>query len=204
MTEFWEAAFKEKQEMWGFDPCDSAIVTLKLFRKNGIKKVLVPGFGYGRNAKIFIENGFDVTGIEISETAIALAKKHYGSDIKVYHGSVTNMPFDQELYDGIFCYALIHLLNAKDRIKLIHDCFNQLSIGGYMIFVAISKIDLRYEKGKKISKDTYETKHGIALFFYDSDSIKAEFGDYGLIEAKEINESSQKFWLIKCKKEDIK
>lgn len=203
MTEFWETAFREKHEMWGFNPCDSAIVTLDLFRKYGIKKILVPGFGYGRNAKIFIENGFDVTGIEISETAIALAKKYYGNDIKVHHGSVTNMPFDQELYDGIFCYALIHLLNAEDRIKLIHDCFNQLSPGGYMIFVAISKIDPRYGKGKEISRDTFETKHGIALFFYDSDSIKAEFGNYGLIEAKDINESSQKFWFIKCKKETI-
>lgn len=201
MTEFWESAFRDKKEMWGSEPSDSAILTVDLFKEYGIKKVLIPGFGYGRNAKNFIDEGFDVTGIEISETAIALSKEHYGNDIKVYHGSVADMPFDQDLYDGIFCYALIHLLNTEERIKLIKDCYNQLSPDGYMFFVAISKTDSRYGQGKEVSKDTFDTKHGVTLFFYDSDSVKAEFEDYGLIEAKEVDEATQRFWLIKCKRQ---
>lgn len=201
MTEFWESAFRDKKEMWGSEPSDSAILIVDLFKESGIKKVLIPGFGYGRNAKVFIDQGFDVTGIEISETAIALSKEHYGNNVKVYHGSVADMPFDQDLYDGIFCYALIHLLNTEERIKLIKDCYSQLSPDGYMFFVAISKSDSRYGQGKELSKDTFETKHGVTLFFYDSDSIKAEFEDYGLIEAKEVDEASQRFWLIKCKRQ---
>lgn len=77
MTEFWESSFRDKQTMWGFEPADSAISSVELFQKNGLKKILIPGFGYGRNAKIFTDNGFDVTGIEISETAIDLAKRRY-------------------------------------------------------------------------------------------------------------------------------
>ena len=34
------------------------------------------------------------------------------------------MPFDKALYDGIFSYALIHLLNEKERGKLTNDCYN--------------------------------------------------------------------------------
>jgi len=209
MTEFWESSFKEKQTMWGFEPADSAIATVDLFRKYGLNKILIPGFGYGRNANIFNENGFDVTGIEISETAIGLAKKHYGDNVKVYHGSVSAMPFDQELYDGIFCYGLIHLLNVRERVKLIKDCYNQLRPDGYMVFVTISKGASVYGSGKKLSKDRFETVYGVKLFFYDSDSIDKEFGKYGLIEAKEINEPYkhienkplQKFWQITCRKE---
>lgn len=204
MTEFWESSFQDKQAMWGFEPADSAIATVQLFRKNGFKKILIPGFGYGRNASIFTDNGFDVTGIEISETAIDLAKKHYGDHVKVYHGSVSAMPFDHELYDGVFCYALIHLLSAAERIKLIHDCYNQLRPDGYMVFVAISKHDVTYGEGEKLSEDRFLTKHGAKLFFYDSDSIEKEFGHYGLVEAKEVDEPaknrgnrpSQKFWMI--------
>lgn len=201
MAEFWESAFREKHEMWGDKPSDSAIHTSELFSKKGIKEVLIPGFGYGRNAKAFSDKGIDVSGIEISETAIALAKKQYADGIKIYHGSVADMPFDENLYDGIFCYALIHLLNAEDRLKLIRDCFNQLTVGGYMVFVAISKADSRYGSGKEVCKDTFETKHGVTLFFYDLDSVSAEFGNYGLFEAEEIDESSQKFWFIKCRKQ---
>ena len=208
MIEFWESSFKDKQAMWGFEPADSAIATVDLFRKNGLSRILIPGFGYGRNAAIFNDNGFNVTGIEISETAIDLAKKHYGDHIKVFHASVCDMPFDRELYDGIFCYALIHLLNIRERIKLIKDCYNQLTPNGYMVFVAISKETPTYGKGTKLSKDRFKTEHGVNLFFYDLGSIEKEFGKYGLIEAKEINEPvrqignkpSQKFWLITCKK----
>ena len=210
MTEFWESSFRDKQEMWGFEPADSAIAIVDLFRKNGLTKILIPGFGYGRNAQLFNDNGFDVTGIEISKTAIDLAKKHYGDHLNVYHGSVSAMPFDQEIYDGIFCYALIHLLNQRERIKLINDSFNQLQPNGYMVFVSISNMDFRYGQGKEISKDTFETWPGVTLFFYDSDSVKSEFGNYGLIDAEIINEPlkdlgdkpSQRFWYIICKKEN--
>ena len=208
MTEFWESSFRDKQEMWGLEPADSAIAAVDLFRKNGLTKILIPGFGYGRNAQLFNDNGFDVTGIEISETAIDLAKKNYGDHLKIYNGSVSAMPFDNEIYDGIFCYALIHLLSVKDRAKLIEDCYDQLRPDGYMVFIAISKSDIQYGDGNEISKDTFETRHGVTLFFYDSDSIKKEFGKFGLIESKEINEPamnvdnkpSRKFWQITCKK----
>lgn len=208
MIEFWESAFKEKQTMWGFEPADCAVETMNFFREKTLHKILIPGFGYGRNAMIFRKNGFEVTGIEISETAIDLARNHYGESIKVFHGSVTDMPFDQELYDGIFSFALIHLLNERERAKMIKNCYNQLVPNGYMVFVAISKEVSTYGLGKKISKDRFETAHGVNLFFYDIDSIEKEFGKYGLMEAKEVAEPSKsvegksqlKFWQITCRK----
>ena len=209
MTEFWETSFKEKQEMWGWEPADSVRKTLELFKNKNIKDILIPGFGYGRNAKYFIDNGLNVTGIEISETAIELAKKHFDKSVKIYRGSVTEMPFDRELYDGIFCYSLIHLLNEQDRMKLIEDCYKQLKPNGYMVFVTISKRDFRFGQGTEISKDTFEPWKGLNLFFYDLDSIKVDFENFGLIENEEINEPEidierkpkQKFWYIICRKQ---
>src|SRR6478735_10289539 len=126
MTEFWEANFIEKKEMWGFEPAHSAVLTKDFFVRESVKNILIPGIGYGRNAQIFKDNGITVTGIEISKTAIEMARKHYGPDMKIYHGSVTDMPFDKQQYDGIFCYALIHLLSSNERAKLIRDCYDQL------------------------------------------------------------------------------
>lgn len=199
--EFWESAFGEKQEMWGFEPAKSAVLTKDFFISKSVKNILIPGIGYGRNAQIFKENWITVTGIEISKTAIAMARKHYGADMVIYHGSVTDMPFDQNLYDGIFCYALIHLLDSAEREKLIRDCYDQLSAGGYMVFTAISKEAHTYGQGKFISQDRYEIFDGVNMFFYDRESIRAEFGQAGLFEITEISES-QPFFLIKCKKGD--
>lgn len=72
--------------MWGFDPTDSAVYAAGFFREKEIKNILIPGIGYGRNAKLFLDDGTKVTGIEISKTAIDLAIQYYGTEMKIYHG----------------------------------------------------------------------------------------------------------------------
>jgi SAM-dependent methyltransferase len=199
MIEFWEEAFKEKQEMWGFEPSKSALLIKDFFVEKKVKNVLIPGIGYGRNAQIFIDNGIAVTGIEISKTAIDLAHNHFGDELMIFHGSVTEMPFDNNLYDGIFCYGLIYLLNKNERRKLIKDCYNQLTDNGFMIFTAISKAAQTYRQGKYISKDRFEMFGGVKIFFYDHDSINDEFGKAGLFEIIEVKENYP-FHVIKCRK----
>lgn len=197
--EFWESAFKEKQEMWGFEPSKSTVIVKDFFVMKGVKHILVPGIGYGRNAQIFKDSGMTVTGIEISETAIEMAHRHYGADMVIHHGSVTDMPFDDNKYDGIFCYALIHLLDSDERAKVIRDCYNQLCEDGYMVFTVISKAAHTYGQGTMIGQDRFEMFGGVKLFFYDSVAIQAEFGEVGLIEIAEVEENYP-FFLITCRK----
>ncbi len=199
MAEFWEEAFKDKKEMWGLEPAQSAIRTKDFFLEKGIKNILIAGIGYGRNAQVFIENGMDVTGIEISKTAIALARKHYGSTMLIHEGSVTDMPFDNNQYGGVFCHALIHLLDSPERKKLVADCYHQLARNGYMVFTAITKEAPTYGQGKQIGQDRFELFGGVQLFFYDREMIQEEFGQYGLLEVEKVNENYP-FYIIKCVK----
>lgn len=187
-SEFWETAFIEKQLMWGLEPTRSAVLAKDYFARFGVREVLIPGVGYGRNAKVFLDHGMSVTGIEISATAIALARAQLGLDIPIHHGSVTSMPYDDRHYDGIFCYGLIYLLDAPARAKLIQDCHRQLAPGGHMIFTVISKRAPMYGRGTKLGDDRYEILPGVEMYFYDADSVAREFGPHGLIEQSEIDE----------------
>ncbi|MBI9069049.1 MAG: class I SAM-dependent methyltransferase [Salinivirgaceae bacterium] len=208
MIDFWESMFKKDQIAWGFEPSDSAIFAKDLFLEKEAKDILIPGIGYGRNANVFHENGMKVTGIEISKSAIDMAKSKIGHSINIHHGSVTKMPFDNKLYDGIFCYALIHLLNKPERKEFIKSCYHQLKANGYMIFTVISKKTPMYGSGKQISSDRFKMPNGLNVFYYDSDSVEKEFENYGLVEYLEIQEPI-KFMknkpplyciLIKCKR----
>lgn len=201
MTEFWEEAFKDKQEMSGFEPAKSALLTNDFFISINAKNILIPGIGYGRNAKTFRDSGMSVTGIEISQTAIDLAHEHFDNDLTIHHGSVTKMPFDNKLFDGIFCYGLIYLLDKDERKKLIQDCFNQLSKNGYMVFTATTKKSQTYGQGTQISKDRFKMFGGVTIFFYDKETIEEEFEKYGLFEMTEVVENYP-FHLIKCKKKE--
>jgi SAM-dependent methyltransferase len=206
MAEFWEAAFIEKQLMWGFEPSSSAVFAGEYFAREGVQEVLIPGVGYGRNAKAFLARGMSVTGIEISETAISLARTRLNLAFPIYHGSVTEMPYDARQYGGIFCYGLLYLLDAAERAKLIQDCYRQLAPGGAMIFTVISKKAPMYGKGTKLGEDWYETVYGVKMYFYDAASITREFGPYGLIEHSEIDEpannSTLPFLNVVCKRRE--
>lgn len=188
MGELWESVFNKMQTMWGLEPTLSARLARDDFARAGIENVLIPGIGYGRNAKPFLEAGMAVTGIEISETAIALARSELGLEIPIFHGSVTDMPFDARKYDGIFCYGLLYLLDAAGREKFLRDCYAQLAPGGHMIFTVISKKAPMYGQGKQLGEDWYERHPNMPMYFYDEVSVKRELGGYGLTAISEIDE----------------
>lgn len=208
MKEIWEEKFQQIGLLWSFEPSESAMYARDLFAKNALQHILIPGVGYGRNAKVFIESGMNVTGIEISETAIRLAREN-GLDFPVHHGSVLRMPFDKLTYDGIFCYAVLHLFNQTDRRQLLARCFNQLRVGGMMVFSVVSKnYNKMYGNGKLVSVDRFKIPKGPTVFFYDAVSVEKEFSHYGLVEYREIdepvrhmeNEEPMKFFRVVCRK----
>lgn len=185
--EYWESKFNTEGAMWHFEPSDSAEIALELFKTNGITNILIPGFGYGRNAKLFYEAGFKVTGIEISATAIELAKSH-GLNGTIHHGSVTDMPFDHQKFGGIFCYALLHLLSKPQRKKFVRDCYNQLESGGIMVFTVASKQMSYYGTGRALSKDRFRIMNGLNVYFYDTIALQKEFDGLGPVEIKALDE----------------
>jgi SAM-dependent methyltransferase len=187
MTEYWETRFKFEGAMWKHEPADSAKFALDLFRTNNLKNILIPGIGYGRNARLFCDNGFEVTGIEISGSAIDLAKAG-GLTCTIHEGSVTSMPFDAKQFDGIYCYALIHLLNRTERRNFLRSCFNQLTPGGIMIFAIASNQTGMYGTGRYLSKDRFEVAKGLKVFFYNSESVLKEFSGFGLTHCRDIEE----------------
>ncbi len=208
MKEFWEDKFNSEKLIWGKEPSDSAIVIKDFFIEQNISDILIPGFGYGRNAKIFYDNGFDVTGIEISKSAIDQAKSEISIDIKIFCGSVTQMPFENKKYEGIFCYSLLHLLNQNERKCFLQNCYNHLKPRGYMVFVVVSKKANMYGVGKELSNDRFEISKALNVFFYDELSIEKEFKNLGLISITEIDEPIKymkdepalKCLLIKCQR----
>jgi SAM-dependent methyltransferase len=204
-SEFWEEAFNDKALMWGLAPTASAEMARDLFVQAGAKSVLIPGIGYGRNARPFLDAGMSVAGIEISETAIELARSRLGLEVPIAHGSVADMPFDSRTYDGVFCHGLIYLLDAAGRQKLIRDSHRHLEPGGHMVFTVISKTAPMYGQGTKLGPDWYERLPGLPMYFYDADSARREFGAYGLVSVSELDEPSGHgpslpFLMVVCRK----
>ncbi|MHA1239886.1 MAG: class I SAM-dependent methyltransferase, partial [Promethearchaeota archaeon] len=102
--EYWENRFLDGGKIWGEIPSKTTIHALKLFKRYGVSKILVPGAGYGRNTKLFTDANLEVVAIEVSKSAINIAKS-FNPKTQFFQGSVFDMPFDDEKYDAIYsCY----------------------------------------------------------------------------------------------------
>ncbi len=188
MTSFWEQAFVKSQRMWGHEPARSALLARALFAERGVQSVLVPGAGYGRNARVFVEAGMDAVGIEISETAIALAEDEPGPRVHIHHGSVLAMPFDARIYDAVFCHGLLYLLDAPGRTALLSACARQLAPGGVMVFTLIAKEAPMFGRGEKLGEDWFEPHPGVPMYFYDEASVARDFGPFGVVTVSRVDE----------------
>ena len=186
--EYWNNRFSVKGKIWGIEPSKTAIYALKLFKKYDIIKVLIPGSGYGRHTKFFSKNNYEVTGIEISEIALNIAKE-FDSKSKLILGSVLDMPFNNEIYDAIFCYNVLHLLLKNERVIFIEKCYNQLNKNGIAFFTVFSELENSFGKGTKIEENTFESKPYRPTHYFTEKDILEHFNSFSTIEAGILEEN---------------
>jgi 2-polyprenyl-3-methyl-5-hydroxy-6-metoxy-1,4-benzoquinol methylase len=187
--EYWDNRYSAEGEIWGRQPSATAYHALKIFRKAGLKTLLVPGSGYGRHTAFFSGSGFKVTGTEVSPVAISLARR-FDPVSTFYNASALDMSFDHQKYDSIYCFNVLHLLRENDRGILIRACAARLAAGGLMYFTVFSEKESEYGQGKEVEKNTFETRPGRPAHYFTEEDLREHFagynvGDTGLIKDPE-------------------
>jgi len=181
MKEYWQKRYVKDGKIWGNSPSKTAEHVFNLFRERNVKKILIPGAGYGRNSKLFSDNNFDVVGIEISEDACNNAKNH-DPDTKFIMGNVLDMPFDNESYDAIYCFNVLHLFLQDERNLFLKKCYSKLNADGYVYFVVFSEKEKSHGKGKEIEINTYESKPGRPIHYFSEEDLINHFKDFSVIQ----------------------
>jgi SAM-dependent methyltransferase len=181
MVDYWNQRYLREGKIWGDKPSKTAQYALKLFLDRNISKILIPGSGTGRNTNFFSLNGFDVTGIEISKEALNIAKK---IDLKTlyFHGSILNLQIEDNFYDAVYCFNVLHLFLFRERKKFIDKIYKSLKSGGYMFFTVFSTGESSYGNGKKLEENTYESKPGRPTHYYDENDLNEQFKKFSVIE----------------------
>lgn len=180
MNTFWEERFRDEGRIWGDSPSRTALYAIELFKKTGGREVLIPGSGYGRNAEAFARAGFEVTGMEISKTAVSIARQG-SSKVRYHYGSVLDMPFDDLVYDGIYCFNVLHLFRKNDRVEFLQRSREQLKDGGVIFFVVFSDKEPSYGTGRMVEENTFESKPGREVHYYTEEDLIFDFHDFKII-----------------------
>jgi len=91
-------------------------------------RILDAGCGSGRNMVEFARHGI-VTGIELSETSVCLARKREAGD--VVEGSVLDMPFDADAFDVAASLDVIEHL--EDDLQALRELRRVVAPGGALL-----------------------------------------------------------------------
>ena len=182
MNEYWDKRFQAEGRIWGDLPSRTAEHALELFRQAGVKKILVPGSGYGRNTRLFATSGFDVTGIEISPLAYTMALT-FDTLSRFYNASALEMAFLPDKYDAIYCFNVLHLFKAPERKLFLQQCAERVKAKGLMFFTVFSEKEASYGKGQEVEKNTFESKPGRPAHYFTSGDLKAHFKKMDIIES---------------------
>ncbi|MCD4759984.1 class I SAM-dependent methyltransferase [archaeon] len=155
--------------------------------------VLDVGCGEGFYAIYLASKGFDVTGIDISENAIKLAKENatkQGVKIKFMALDVDDLDIINDKFDFVFEWAILHHIIPEQRNKYLENIKRILNKKGKYLSICFNNQNPDFgAKGKdlRIIPEGAKMPAGTKLYYSSFDEMKELFESYfRIIEAKLI------------------
>ncbi len=106
------------------------------------RRLLEVGCGIGTDLVRFARGGGQVTGIDLSQAAIDLARKNFAlngltaSELRVANGE--QLPFPDSHFDVVYGHGVVQY--TADPARLIRECHRVLTPGGTAIFMVYNRV----------------------------------------------------------------
>jgi SAM-dependent methyltransferase len=105
------------------------------------KRVLDVGCGAGTDLVRFAKGGAMVSGVDISASAIALARQNFsqqGLEADLREADGEHLPYDDGAFDLVFAHGVVQY--TPDARTLVEECRRVLKPGGEAIFQVYNRI----------------------------------------------------------------
>ena len=173
------------------EPEEGLDKVVEVFREHGVRRVLDLGCGSGRHLVFFAERGFEVYGIDISETGIGIAEewlkaKGLSADLRV--GSVyERLPYGDGFFDAVVSIRVIHHARIEDIRKAIGEIERVLKPNGLAFVTVRKRVSKRRRlKFKKLDSRTYVPlegdEKGLVHYLFNKELLRKEFKNFRIYE----------------------
>lgn len=155
----WEQRWADARERadW-LVPERPLVEAVPFLRARGVRDVIDIGCGIGRHAAYLAEQGFAVTGIDLSPAGLDAARDtaaQAGVSIALEHGRFTELPFPAESFDLALAWNVIYHGDGDVVCQALEEVRRVLRPGGFLLGTMISKRHERYGHGREIRPDTF-------------------------------------------------
>ncbi len=176
MDTSWEQIYQERGKVQS--KIKQIVKDLLEFKKIG--NVLDLGCGTGRHSFFLVENGFDVYGGDVSETAVNIIREKGSVKVSVF--SKEEIPFEDNFFDIIIITNVLSHSLIKDIKDSIKEIDRVLKKDGLVVFCDLSADDANFGKGKKVEENTYseipELLDKCVHHFFTKQEIEELFNNY--------------------------
>jgi SAM-dependent methyltransferase len=152
------------------------------------KKVLDVGCGAGTDLVRFAKAGALVTGVDLSSSAIALAKQnfaHQGLTADLREADGEKLPFDDNAFDFVFAHGVVQYTSSDQA--LVDECRRVLKPGGTAVFQVynrvswlnglskVMKVPLEHEDAPVLKRYSAREFRGLLTGFRDVRIVEERF-----------------------------
>jgi SAM-dependent methyltransferase len=167
---------------WNIETPPDALVELVQSGKVLPCKTIDLGCGAGNYAIYLASQGFDVTGVDSSPTAIKIAienaKKQEVKCIFIVADLLGDLHEVKETFDFGYDWEFLHHIFPEDREKYVKNVYNILKPGAQYLSVCFSEKDPLFGGMGKFRK----TNMGTTLYFSSESEIRDLFSPYFVIK----------------------
>ena len=156
-------------------------------------KTIDLGCGTGNYAIYLAGEGFDVTAVDISSSAIKIAKNNAsqkGIDCNFIVADILgDLKQIQSMFNFAYDWELLHHIFPSDREKYIRNVYRLLNSEGQYLSVCFSEENLQFGGVGKYRKTPLET----VLYFSSENELKVLYESFFKIEELKTIETKGKF-----------
>lgn len=176
---------------------------VRLLNKFNYKKdtAIDIGCGSGRHIKLLSEYNFNnIYGIDISYNSVQLCKNLYKTNGFIQASNI-NLPIKSNCIDVTIAWGSLHYCPSDETKTMIDEIYRILKDDGIVFGTLRSINDTYLKRGKKISKNTWQTTlnelDGAIVSFFSYEEVKQLLSNFsnvniGLMERTSINNIEQK------------
>jgi ubiquinone/menaquinone biosynthesis C-methylase UbiE len=145
-------------------------------------KIIDIGCGAGNYVIWFAKNGYEMTGVDISQNAIEIARRSAstaGASCKfIVADAIADLPTSDGMFDFAYEWELLHHIFPEDRDRYIRNVARVLKPGGRYLSVCFSEDDPEFGGVGKFRKTRLDT----TLYFSSEKELRELFGRYFVVE----------------------
>ena len=151
------------------------------------KDVLEVGCGAGTDLVRFARGGARVTGVDLSASAIALARQNFaqqGLTANLQEADGEQLPFEDRGFDLVYAHGVVQY--TTDPAALVHECHRVLRPGGQAVFQVYNRISW-LNLLSKVMKVPLEHEDAPVLRKYSAGEFRAlldEFAEVRIVEER--------------------